>query len=53
MTTEPGRGMAINTSSVVEHSTAPWEEPGGEMLQAQAALWSLASLCLEGVGPLE
>lgn len=53
MTTELGRGMAINTSSVVELSTASQEELGGEMLQVQAALWSLASLCLEGVEPLE
>lgn len=53
MTTEVRRGMAINTSSVGELSTASWEKLGGEMLQAQVALWPLASLCLEGVGPLE
>lgn len=53
MTTALGRGMAINTSSVVKLSTASWEELGREMLQVQVALWSLASLYLEQVEPLE
>lgn len=38
MTTEPGRCMAINTSSVVQLSTASWEELGGEMLQGPVVL---------------
>lgn len=38
MTTEPGRCMAINTSSVVKLSTASWEELGGEMLQGPVVL---------------
>lgn len=52
MATEAGRGVAVNSSSVVELSTALWEELGGEVLQAQVALGFLGKSLSRGSGTL-